>query len=425
MCTVFTAKVKRMSERSEETSSDGVEILESTPKTPFFDYACRTGKRKVAPKKKEPPPKKQKKKEVPVPKPKQKSYRFNAVTLFATFPQCPMPKEQALQNLLDKWLADIAFAIVAHEKHESGDDHLHVLVKFKSKRDFTTENFADFIAGQHGNYQPARNLKHVITYVTKDGDFVTHGTVPQIQGKKESKFDLIAAAINEGKSLRQIRMDFPGTYLMHGDKITKYFTTKQMDDILDEKEPWRGMLIPDALKDPYGNQIATWLNTNIKQQRKFKQAQLWISGPTNIGKTSLMLQLEKYLRIYVVCLEEDFMDQFDPAQYDLVVFDEFRGQKKITWMNSFVQGGTVPVRIKGSRAIKISHRDNLPCLVLSNYSISETYHKADSIAVSTIKSRFEECQIIEDDYKLRLVHNDSISAISDDEATASESDEEN
>ena len=94
-----------MSERSEETSSDGVEILESTPKNPFFDYACRTGKRKVAPKKKEPPPKKQKKKEVPVPKPKkQKSYRFNAVTLFATFPQCPLPKEQALQNLLDKWL---------------------------------------------------------------------------------------------------------------------------------------------------------------------------------------------------------------------------------------------------------------------------------------------------------------------------------
>ena len=88
---------------SEDTSSDGVELVE-TPKNPFFDYACRTGKRKVAPKKKEPPPKRPKKKEVPVPKPKQKSYRFHAVTLFATFPQCPLPKEQALQNLLDKWL---------------------------------------------------------------------------------------------------------------------------------------------------------------------------------------------------------------------------------------------------------------------------------------------------------------------------------
>ena len=409
-----------MSERSEETSSDGVEVLDATPKNPFFDYACRTGKRKVAPKKKEPPPKKQKKKEVPVPKPKQKSYRFNAVTLFATFPQCPMPKEQALQNLLDKWLADIAFAIVAHENHENGDDHLHVLVKFKSKRDFYAQDFADFIAGQHGNYQPARNLKHVITYVTKDGDYVSHGTVPQITGKKESKFDLIAKAINDGKSLREIRNEFPGMYLMHGDRITKYFTTVQVDEHNDSKLKWNGVLVPDIFQDPYGNQIATWLNTNILKPRKFKQAQLWISGPTNVGKTSLFLMLEKYLRVYVVCLEEDFMDGFDPSLFDLIVFDEFRGQKKITWMNSFVQGGTVPVRIKGSRGVKITDRDNLPVLVLSNYSIAECYHKADSTAVSTIKSRFEECQIIEDGYRIKIVHNDSISATSDDEESSND-----
>ena len=328
-----------------------------------------------------------------------------------------MPKEQALQNLLDKWLADIAFAIVAHEKHENGDDHLHVLVKFKSQRDFSAADFADFIAGQHGNYQPARNLKHVITYVTKDGDYISHGTVPQITGKKESKFDLIAKAINEGKSLREIRTEFPGMYLMHGDRITKYFTAVQVDDHNDSKSKWNGVLVPDIFQDPYGNQIATWLNKNILKPRKFKQAQLWISGPTNVGKTSLFLMLEKYLRVYVVCLEEDFMDGFDPALFDLIVFDEFRGQKKITWMNSFVQGGTVPVRIKGSRGVKITDRDNLPVLVLSNYSIAECYHKADSIAVSTIKSRFEECQIIEDSYRINVVHNDAVSMVSDDESS--------
>ena len=111
------------------------------------------------------------------------------------------------------------------------------------------------------------------------------------------------------------------------------------------------------------------------------------------------------------------MDGFDPALFDLIVFDEFRGQKKITWMNSFVQGGTVPVRIKGSRGVKITDRDNLPVIVLSNYSIAECYHKADSIAVSTIKSRFDECQIIEDSYKIEIVHNDAISAVSDDESS--------
>ena len=400
-----------MSERSGDTSSDGVEPVEP-PKNPFFDYACRTGKRKVAPKKKEPPPPK-KRKEVTT----TKSYRFQASSLFATFPQCSTPKEQALQNLLDKWLADIAYAIVAHEKHANGDDHLHVVVKFNSVKNYKTPDFADFIAGQHGNYQPARNVKHALTYVMKDGDYVSAGVIPKISGKKESKFDLIAAAIDEGKSLREIRQDFPGMYLMHGDRITKYFTTKQLDDHNDSKSKWNGVLVPDVLQDPYGHQIATWLNLNICKKRKFKQAQLWISGPTNVGKTSLFLMLEQYLRVYVVCLEEDFMDGFDPALFDLIVFDEFRGQKKITWMNSFVQGGTVPVRIKGSRGVKITDRDNLPVLVLSNYSIAECYHKADSIAVSTIKSRFEECQIIEDSYKIKIVHNDAISAVSDDESS--------
>ena len=392
---------------SEDSSSDSDSPVAVSPeprRNPYFDYACRVKKRKSPPKEKAPVSKRQAVEK----QPSKKSFRFSAASLFATFPQCTLPKEQAMENLLDKWLADIAFAIVAHEKHENGDDHLHVLVKFKSTRSFRREDFADFIAGQHGNYQPARNLKHVISYVTKEDDYVTHGTVPQIVGKKESKFDLIAKAINDGKSLREVKAEFPGTFLMHGDKITKYFTAKQMDDLSDLKKKWNGFIIPNVLKDPYGHQIATWLNLNIKKDRKFKQAQLWISGPTNVGKTSLMLALENYLRIYVVCLEEDFMDGFDPMEYDLIVFDEFKGQKKITWMNSFVQGGTVPVRIKGSRAIKISQRDNLPCLVLSNYSIAECYHKADSTAVRTIQARFEEVQILEDDYKINLVHNDSL-----------------
>ena len=142
---------------------------------------------------------------------------------------------------------------------------------------------------------------------------------------------MIATAINQGKSLREVRAEFPGMYLMHGDRITKYFTTVQVDDHNDSKSKWNGVLVPDIFQDPYGNQIATWLNKNILKPRKFKQAQLWISGHTNVGKTSLFLMLEKYLRVYVVCLEEDFMDGFDPALFDLIVFDEFRGQKKITW----------------------------------------------------------------------------------------------
>ena len=419
-----------MSERSEDSSLDDsspspssprrIEVLdEPPPMPPGFAYACRTGKRKtVVPKLKAPKPKR-----TALPKPpkaaapkRTKKFRFQSASLFATFPQCTVTKEQAMKNVLDKWLVDTSFVIVAHEQHESGDDHLHVLVKFKAQKDFSSPDFADFITGQHGNYQPARNIKNVITYVTKDDDFITHGTVPQISGKKESKFDLIATLIQEGVSQRDIRRQYPGLYMMYAGKITTFFSVVKQDVHIESLLPWHCGLVPDKYEDPSGYAVANWLNENIKKPREFKKAQLWLHGPANAGKTSLVLMLQKYLRVYTVLNDEDFMDGFDEDNIDLVIFDEFRAQKRITWMNQFIEGSRVSLRVKGSRAFKTI---NLPVIVLSNYSIEGCYHKADHVAVSTIKARFTEVEItdyqVDHGYFLKIVHNDSVSAVSEEE----------
>ena len=412
----------------EDTPSRSIQVLDTPPQLPAgFLYACRTGKRRTPPKSKEPKAKKPKAKKKAPAQPKPKAFRFGAKLLFATFPQCPTDKQVALDNLLTAWRTEIAYAVVAHEKHKDEGDHLHVLVKFLSQKEARTPTFADFIAGEgyHANVQAARSEKNTLNYVMKDGDFVTYGTPPVINGKKESKFDAIALAIQRGATAAELQRDYPGIYMMQETKITRFFTIVEEGKLLKSKNEWHGVVVPDVLKDPIAYQVANWLNDNIKKPRKFKQAQLWFCGPPNIGKTSLVNNLDKYLRIYTVCLEEDFMDGFNYEKYDLVVIDEFRGQKTITWLNQFVQGGTMPMKIKGSRGIKVAEKGNLPVLVLSNYSIKQCYHKADDMAVATVQARFEEAYVIDENYHLDLdfVHlepaeeDEKIIELSDEEST--------
>ena len=81
-------------------------------------------------------------------------------------------------------------------------------------------------------------------------------------------------------------------------------------------------------------QIAEWLNDNLFEQREHKQKQLWIWGPTGNGKTYLWdTFLEKYCNIFLIPDDDRFMGKWKDDQYDLAVFDEFKGQKIMTWLN--------------------------------------------------------------------------------------------
>ncbi len=68
------------------------------------------------------------------------------------------------------------------------------------------------------------------------------------------------------------------------------------------------------------------------------------------------------------------LDEYDDDDYDLVVFDEFKGQKTITWMNTFVQGGPQKVY---RRYNSYNKTKNIPVIVLSNYTIQQCYSKTN------------------------------------------------
>jgi len=98
--------------------------------------------------------------------------------------------------------------------------------------------------------------------------------------------------------------------------------------------------------------IFKWIINNILEERPFAQQQLFIWGETCLGKTGLINTLEKYCRIYFVPADEEFYDLYDDDEYDLVVFDEFLGGKKITFMNQFLDGQKLPIRKKGTQYLK-------------------------------------------------------------------------
>lgn len=100
------------------------------------------------------------------------------------------------------------------------------------------------------------------------------------------------------------------------------------------------------------------------------------------------------MNIYWVPMQEDFYDSFS-EEYDLVVFDEWRGQKTVQFMNSFLQGGTFWLKKKGGQICK---KKNVPVIILSNYALSDSYVRAfqnDPSKLVTLQSRLLEIDLVQ------------------------------
>lgn len=329
-----------------------------------------------------------------------KTFRFQAKSLYATYPQCAAKKEDVLQKIVEKWSPNVLFAVVSEEKHQDGSPHLHVLVKFQNQISSSCATFADFLTGSHGNYQSARNISHVWKYVTKDGCYVVHGDVPiditTAEASGKVTMDEIADFMVSGGSLQDVFKRWPGKMLMYRNRIEQF---QQLCESASDQErmPFTGILIPEDADTTYYS-VANWLNSNLPKagdilKRDFKTAQLYLSGPPNSGKTSMIRDLMKYFRVYFAPMTEDFYDEYDDNLYDLVVFDEFRSSKPITWLNQFLDGSIMTIRKKGRQYLK---KKNLPCIILSNYALDECYESAvekNPVALDSLKARLLQVQV--------------------------------
>lgn len=316
-----------------------------------------------------------------------RGYRFNAKGFFLTFPQCDVSKEEALSNLLE--LRPCEWAVVGRERHADGNFHLHICGAFEEKVNTVNPHYFDVVTGQHGSYETMRNKKKAVEYVTKDGDFLEYKCcVEDILKGKSSKRDVIARMIMDGKEDMDIVAEHPG-YVMEKLHHMNAFRSMIEKEVSVAPTQW---LCPTADVLSGWGAVTEWLKANLlAESRPLRSAQLWLYGPPRVGKTDLWMRLvEQGIRVYNVPYE-DWYDEYHDDAYDLIIFDEFRGQKSIYDMNRLIDGQHAPLRRRG-RAPYLKKR-NIPAIIVSNYSVADCYKKADLVAVSALMDRVQQVEV--------------------------------
>lgn len=305
--------------------------------------------------------------------------------LLLTYPQCQTTKEQVVQNLTVALPDRVRFYVVAEETHESGDPHLHVLLGLKGRMllsSQTNHNLLDKLVtsdhhpeGKHGNYQTVRSLKKVMEYVTKEGRYLASGidvteTLRETEKEKKRKErEEIVGNLMNGMSPSEVMEQYTTFYFVQRKRIQEFAQDVQLLKLSSKK--LEKVVTISSLETTTSSSISgliSWLNENVlesnRKTRAPRQKQLWLHGPPRLGKSRMINQLSKYLRIYEIPTE-DWYDQYRDDAYDLAVMDEFTGQKPIWWLNRWLDGNQF--HLKQRNAPGTLKLFNIPTIIVSNY----------------------------------------------------------
>jgi len=319
--------------------------------------------------------------------------RAQAKNFFLTYPACSTTKEECLHNLLNiappgrLTPLSVHVAVIVRENHKDGTPHIHIGLFLADKLRTSDHTFFDYIAGKHGSYEVMISVAGTIKYLTKDDTQpLIHGDLATVsQASRKSKLsESVADMITSGSTLDQVNREHPSFFMLNQRKIKEY---QQFCILARQRASFPKVRFPLIYHgaDPSLSSIIEWLNINLNASptgRPFKSPQLYIEGPPNTCKTSLVLLLKKYFRIFFAPMFEDFYDSYDDDAYDLVVFDEFHTQKTLQFMNQFLDGQPMILRKKGEQIYK---NKNIPVILLSNFSPETCYPRGHEIFVTRIK----------------------------------------
>ena len=270
---------------------------------------------------------------------------------FCTWPKCPIDKEVALKLLDVKY--ELQEYVICQEKHKDGSPHLHAFLKLKTKRRFNPQMFDLNDLGQnyHGEYQPAKSFKAVVRYVIKDRNYI-------------SNFDV-------------------QKYLAKKGKLTKEDLLKEVDEVLDE-----GKITPLQVASWYKNSCVYKMlqKKRLPEEMPEKKRHLWIYGPSNTGKTTLLrnqMREKGEENFFEIPTNNDWVGYNN--QYYLFM-DEYKGQLTVQQLNRICDGGA-KVNVKGAT---VQLRYDPQVIILSNYSIAECYKNLDKKILDSLYNRFIE-----------------------------------
>lgn len=296
-------------------------------------------------------------------------YQLRTKRLFLTYPQCTLKKEEALPLLASK--VSIKEYVIAEEKHQNGDDHLHVYLLLEDTLSTSNPNYLD-IGGFHGNYQSCRSEKNVVKYCTKAENFISNFDVSERVDKRKSKKSLI------GEKLIQPNLNLVELVKEYPELIYDYTKIKNNLKIFNQDAAPRRCKLPDFLPNPFGK----ILSTNLAGKRRHYW--IWSSQP-NKGKTTAAKTWHKSFNVHLQ--SGDFTYWTFNGDEEGLIIDEYNSAK-LGWSSlNAICDGTFSYRI-----FQGGLRGNLNFLVIifSNKPIVELYPNMNLF----LYERFNEIELV-------------------------------
>jgi len=315
--------------------------------------------------------------------------------LYLTYPQNAARKHEVLQNAL-RMCSEIErpprFVVVSEEAHADGSPHLHAVIALQQKahlRGALGLSRLDGIGGKHGDYQVVKSLRAVVTYIIKDGNYITFPEDLDISAitiqKRTTKGDKVALALAGGSSLQEVAELEPGFFLLNQRKIREYKMFVESKPVAVEPWDWETFSARSLMLCGPSREVSVWLSNNLGRDRRFKDKQLYLWGPHDTGKTSLVIALSRHFRCYTMS-SEPFYDDYVEGEVDLVVCDEYFGQQPVTFMNCFLQGSRMPLRRKGMQPVQ--KEKNVATIILGNVAPTDLYPNVPAGVREAFVARF-------------------------------------
>lgn len=338
--------------------------------------------------------------------------RWNAKQFLLTFSRNNTEKQTVADRAIQAYGDNIDWMMVAEEVHQDGCPHLHVALKFKKRMDVRQHNFFDFMSNNeleggsnHCNIEIFNSPAGTVEYLSKwDPEPVRHGEIPERKKKTTSsrggnsssegkpRKPKITQTIHQyfkaGKTLQDIdKEEELGPFLMCNLAKLRDYQSWQQVQAAKLRGPGDAVEFRTACTRTPCQKVVEWLEKNLNQPRRFKQKQLYIHGPPNTGKTTLLEKLRHHYRVFEMPADDKRFNDWEDGAYDIAVMDEFKGQLPITFLNKFLDGQTM--KLAALYSVGIQKKQNIPMIICSNFTVENAYHNSSHEALHPLQIRLE------------------------------------